>query len=208
VLDGDTFTTVVRLPVPAVAAALSPDGERLLLVRESGALELRDARDGRLLAAPPRPPGLTVDAAFDPSGTLLALAGDDATVELRDVWTGALVRALGRHAAPVRAVRWSGDGALVFSLGSDRRVRVWDVAGGAELAALPVDGFGGLELSPDGTRLLVHQGPDAPGRVGFRDVSREPRSASTVGRLVHCLVPLRLDGDSRLVARPPDPGCP
>jgi WD40 repeat protein len=138
--------------------------------------------------------------AFDPTGTLVAVAGNDAGVEVWDAFTGRLRRRIGRHGAPVEAVRFSPDGALLYSLGSDRRVRVWELGGGAELGALAVDAYGGLDLSRDGSRLLVHQ---HLGAVSFWDVSREPRPAARVAEVVGCLVPMDLADDGRLVTREP-----
>jgi WD40 repeat protein len=186
-----------------VAAAITPRGDRLALARDDGALALFDARTGLLLAALRHPPGAALHLAFDPSGTWLALGGSDARIYVWDAFAGRFQRTLGRHGAPVQALRYSPDGALLFSIGTDRRVRVWDVATSSELAALPVEAFGGLDLSADGARLLVwqHLGP-----VSIWDVSRDARTAPAVAEIVRCLVPLGLDDAGRLVARTPQ--CP
>jgi len=190
---------------PSTLAALSPSGVRLVLGRRDRMLTVFDPVRGEELNPLPAPTGRVVDAVYDPTGAFLAVGASDATVSLVRGEGVVMPRILGRHRAPVQAVRFSPDGALLYSLGADRRVRVWDVAGGVELAALAVDGFAGLEVSPDGTRLLVrsHQGG-----VSFWDVGREPRSATAIATVVACLAPFQLDESGRLVPRPIPPGCP
>lgn len=184
---------------PVVAAALSPDGERAAIAAEGDTLVLwRGARTSVHL------PAAIADVAFDPTGTLVALASADASVTVVDAFTGSLARRLGRHGAPAEAVRWAPDGALLFSLGSDRRVRVWDLATAAELSTLQVDAYAGLDLAPDGARLLVRQ---HLGGVSFWDVSREPRAPAQVAEVVACLVPLSLDALGRLVPHALDARC-
>lgn len=187
-----------------MAAALTPDGSRLVLSHEGGAMSFWDLRELRLVDAVPHPEASAQQMAFDATGTLLAVAGNDASVQVWDGFAGRLRRRLGRHGAPVEAVRFSPDGALVYSLGSDRRVRVWELAGGAELGAIAVDAFGGMDLSRDGSRLLVHQ---HLGAGTFWDVSREPRPAARVAQVVACLVPFEVDDDGRVVARRGRPVC-
>jgi WD40 repeat protein/tRNA A-37 threonylcarbamoyl transferase component Bud32 len=205
----DAATGVPRAALPAlasnvVAAALAPAGDRLALALEDGTLSVWDATTGRRLADLPRPRSVVRSLAFDPTGTWLALGGNDAGVYVWDALTGRLQRQLGRHGAPVRILRFSPDGALLYSLGTDRTVRVWDLAAGSEVSALPVEAFGALDVSSDGSRLLVRQ---QQGQVSFWDVSREPRAPETVAGIVHCLVPLELDSGGRLVPREPDPRC-
>jgi WD40 repeat protein len=175
-----------------------------MLAHDGGALTSWDLRALRLLDAVPGPAASVAQLAFDATGTLVAVAGSDASVQVWDGFTGRLRRRLGRHGSPVVAVRFSPDGALLYSLGSDRRVRVWELDGGHELGAIAVDAFAGLDMSRDGSRLLVHQ---HLGAVSFWDVSREPRPAARVAEVVACLVPLEAGADGRLVARRLPPRC-
>ena len=192
----------IRPPAPVVAAAATPRGDRVAFVSDDGALAIWDVAWGRLTALP-RPTGPIRQLAFDRSGTWLALGGSDAGVHVWDAFTGRAQRTLGRHGAEVRALRFSPDGAFIFSLGSDRKVRVWDFVTGDELTVVSVDAFGGLDVSPDGVRLLVRQ---SRGRASIWDVARDLRTSEQLAQAVRCLVPLRLDDADRLV--PAAPICP
>lgn len=63
------------------------------------------------------------------------------------------------HAGPVRAISLSPDDSRIATGGDDRSLKIWDAATGAQLLTLSsTEGFGDINWSPDGARLLTRDG--------------------------------------------------
>src|SRR5262249_4599387 len=122
---------------------------RLLVLGTSGAAELRDPADGRLVRRLTEPkaeqgPGDRVfawarAAVVRPDGKRIAYLGHPyqrpGVIVLADPADGRTVHLLKGHTAPVTCLAWTPDGSRLLSGGHDRAVKVWDGAG-RERAAL------------------------------------------------------------------------
>jgi WD40 repeat protein len=139
------------LVLPAdIGAALSfsPDGRQLIL-GTLGAVELRDATDGRLLRRladreAEKGPGESVyswacAAALRPDGKQIAYLGHSyiraGVVVLADPSDGHTQHLLRGHTKPVSSLAYTPDGAALLTGGHDAAVKVWGTDG-RELAAL------------------------------------------------------------------------
>jgi WD40 repeat protein/serine/threonine protein kinase len=94
--DADTGEELRELPA-GEAAAYSPDGERLALVKEdaeTGGVELRvvEVQTGRIVARAPAHSESGAAIAYSPAGNCIATAGRDHTVRLWEPATGREIR--------------------------------------------------------------------------------------------------------------------
>ncbi len=112
--------------------ALTPDGGRLLCLRQRAGLRVMDLGTG-IEAEPvaPRDAGVTA-MALAPSGDRLAVGHDDGATRLYDPATGELVGSLPGQRMAVTAVAWSADGSRLATMSADRSVLV---RSGPDLAA-------------------------------------------------------------------------
>ncbi|WP_437287596.1 nSTAND1 domain-containing NTPase [Sorangium sp. So ce406] len=143
-----------------VAAAFSPDGQRLL-VRRGGAAHVVRADGGG--APAPLGGGAITCAAWSPDGGRLAAGSLDGAVRVwRDGGAGEPL-ALKGHTKRVRAAAWSPDGRRLATAADDLTVRVWAADGAGEPAvlafkadaALGVDQIDNVAWSPDGRRIVA-----------------------------------------------------
>jgi len=151
--------------VPFPRAAFAPDGTRVVMVGQDGALRLWTA-GGRLLRETRGSGGeLFNQAAFSPDGERIAAPSDDTTVHLLDGRTGADRGTLRGAGDSVSAVAFSRDGRHVAGAQANGVVRVWD-RGGTELAALRGQALAvwTVAFGPDGRRILT-AGQDGTARV-------------------------------------------
>ncbi len=155
------------------AAAWSADGSRL-------AIAVGDRREAVILAAhngtvstTAAVTGLPQHLAFHPDGTLLAVASDDGNIAICETATGVTWTTF--H-FPANSLTFSADGKELQATGDDGVIRTWPVSlptafhAWPELPRSKEDGAVlGMELSPDGTRLLTV----ATGCVGIWSVAEE-----------------------------------
>jgi RNA polymerase sigma factor (sigma-70 family) len=173
--------------------AATPDGKLVATGRETGEVNLRDARSGALRRTIAAHDDAVTALAFSPDGKVLASGGPDMVVKLWEVSTGKLLQALKGHKSWVYALAFSRDGRRLASGGYDRTVRVWDAEKGQPLGTL-----GGhkasvraLAFSPAGT-LLASGGADQ--KVRLWDLRTLKSKAALTGH----------DGTVRAVAFAPD----
>jgi WD40 repeat protein len=174
--DGATLEPQRSLPTPgqALAVAFAPDGRRLAIGLDSGAVLIADMGAGGALLpldAPNRFP-FHVALAFSPDGATLASATSE-TVKLWRVADGALIHTLAGHRDTVAALGFSADGATLLSVdaGLDGveeshpiAVRLWVVQTGAMISSLDTNFFfaGRIAIAPGADRFLtVSQGDGA-----------------------------------------------
>jgi WD40 repeat protein len=147
-----------------VSAALSPDGERAVLVDRAGHARIFSIKDGSEQERAGMQP-FFLSAAYSPDGRTLALGRANGEVILQDVRSGKEKRTLEGHGRPVTHLLFSSDGKSLFSAGQDRRIRQWNPATGD---AGPV--IGGhdrqpslsVALSQDARKLFVADGSASP----------------------------------------------
>lgn len=135
--------TVPALPAypgtkPVTAAALSPDGSRLAVVR-GRSIEIMAIEKGRPLAKPlatiKNLPGKVAAVHFTRDGTKLVMAagivGLRGVAEIRDVATGKVVQEFGGHHDLLYDAALSPDEKTLATAGYDRSIKLWNVADGS-----------------------------------------------------------------------------
>jgi WD40 repeat protein len=132
---------------------------------------------------------------FLPDGRIVSAAND-----LRVLIWGtdyALIAALPTAGVRVYDMDATDDGALLVTDGADGAARVWDTTTYRELLRLPShhQALERVALTRDGQRLLTG---GADGRVVTWELARPVHTQAELDHLVHCRVPLRLDGDLAL----------
>lgn len=153
------------------ALATLPDGKRVLVALQSGAIELVSIDRG------PTDPTqrftqhieLVRALAVTPDGARFASGGGwerDFSLRLWSIGEGKLLRRFDGHEAPVRALAFTPDGRTLLSGDEAATIRRWDVATGAALPplvghaaavrdlAVTPDGLHALSASTDGTLKL------------------------------------------------------
>jgi WD40 repeat protein/serine/threonine protein kinase len=153
--------------------AWHPDGRRLALGSNEGALEIWDGLRGELLAtwrsALPPIPGVipdphepitqVSDVAWDPRGERLAYVTQNTQAAIVDAQSGALLRELSGHTGGIWCVTWSRDGRRLATGGQDGTVRIFNSESGDQVAAFD-HGYGENEVSAidwsmDGSRIAT-----------------------------------------------------
>ena len=110
-----------------------PDGKRLAIGTNDGALHFAAVRTGRVSATfPPRAgsgrghKGEIKVLKFSPDGAILATAGLDRTVCLWDVRTGQIRLSLKGHGSAVNSLSWSSDASSIVTGSQDGTVKIWE----------------------------------------------------------------------------------
>jgi hypothetical protein len=159
-------------------ARLDPDGDRMLVWRSDGGVEVRrsDGTGSPLRLRPHLMP--VVAGAWAPDGLTAATVAADGTAWLHDLQRGVSLALVG-HTAPLRAVVFSPSGDRLATAGDDGAVWVWRLDGtgepwqrhpkpvrvlawgvdGQEVASGSDDGTVIIGSSPSPGRVLVHDGP-------------------------------------------------
>jgi WD40 repeat protein len=132
--------------MPVTAAAVTPDGGRVAVVRGRGLMVVPASAGGAAV-----PPGqmAAIDLPwkanavhFSPDGKAFVVAGGVAglsgVAELRDPATGSLIRSFGGHRDVLYDAEFSPDGKLLATAGYDRSLKLWNVADGSLLRSIDV----------------------------------------------------------------------
>ena len=183
-------------------AEFSPDGTRVAIVRNDGAIESRDVRDSSREPAdkPIAPPSdqEATSIAFSRDNRNLAIGFHDGSVALYDLNAkppALLPQPARQHEAGETQVTFSPDGKLLASAGRDGRVVLWDAANGSKLRQVgdgPREdssntGMSGGEKGRDPPVLRLAFSPDgtllASGRDDGLVVMYDVRTGRVVG---HC----------------------
>jgi WD40 repeat protein len=157
---GKSLAGTIALPAPAVSLAFLQDGALLAVALDNGAIQLRNAADGKLVrsfAAASGAPGVVAAA---PDGRRLAFSADNYTVHIWDIEKNTFLGELPGHLDAIVALAFSVDGKMLASASRDQTAILWNVDSGEMLRDLskPANEPLGLAFAPDGSRLAVSDG--------------------------------------------------
>jgi WD40 repeat protein len=168
VLDLATGAELSSFTVPDyvedMQVAFVPDGARFVTYSPSmGDVKIWRAGDGQELLTL-HPQGDRISALdITPDSNQIILApwrneGENGELELWDVDSGELLRTLTGHTDLVFEIKVLGESQRVLSAALDGTVRAWDLTTGMELYIIEAQVspyFGGIGLSPEGTRAIL-----------------------------------------------------
>jgi len=114
---------------PVWGVAWSPDGKRLAVTVDEGAVQLWDATTHKILTLllAHQEDGWSYAVAWSPDGRMLASSRQSGLVQLWDSRTGRELTALKGHLSQVRGTAWSPDGLRIPSGSDDGTIRLWGV---------------------------------------------------------------------------------
>jgi RNA polymerase sigma factor (sigma-70 family) len=160
--SGEEVARLVGFKLPTMAAAVSPDGTRVVVVGgigDEGELTVFDLATGKVVIhsrMKPAEPCLAV--AFSPDGKLFAV-GAGREVRVYDSMLGRELLRTAEHPDPVHAVAFSPEGVVIASGGAGKPsdIRLWEAGTGKKLPPIETGQrtVEGLAYSPDGTRLAA-----------------------------------------------------
>ncbi len=142
-----------------MSVLLSPDGERLVILKSDATLETWDVKTGQKLLTMlgPTIAADTTELDFSPDGKLLLIADCSGIQVVRDVATGAEVRRFSKRGCTFGA-GFSADNKLIALRGPE--TKVFSIETAQEVLSLPIRG-GVVIFSPDGRRLIAGVGANA-----------------------------------------------
>jgi WD40 repeat protein len=148
---------------PVLAAAFSPDGQRLVTASVDRSIKVWDAATGKLQRSFSHHTDIVHCLSFRPRTVVggepvpfyCASGSDDKTVRVWQPEIGRMVRIVRGHEGPIFAVAYSRDGARLFSAGKEGVIRIIDADSDEILHhwAAHEDWIYALALSPDGRSL-------------------------------------------------------
>lgn len=139
---------------PPRQAVFSRDGRLAALSDASGAIELRDTQDWRIVGRLHHPGGATA-LKFANDGTHLFSAGYDGTIREWDLSSSRVVQILRAKGAAIWTIDLSPDGKRLATGGEDAVIRIWNLDNPTAPAELPghTRNIWEVRFSPDGKRL-------------------------------------------------------
>ncbi|MBS2550595.1 protein kinase [Catenulispora sp. NL8] len=214
--SGQCLRVMEDLTAPVFSVGLSADGERVLAVSRTGAVEQWSVQTGARLGmdasgSADSVPGFggwqkqpdrirdngARTAHFTPDGRLVLIGAADDTVRLWDIASSTCVRAMSGHRNDLRTVFLSADGRHAASAGADLAVRLWDTATGECRHVLTghTDPVAAVCLSADG-RFALSSGAYDDRHIRLWD-TRTGANLGTTDRLPAVAKALRFTTDGR-----------
>ena len=151
----DTSTKAISRNYNTKGIALSPDGESLAYLADSGEVQIWDTGSGNLVKKLPKPVGLPVSVMWSPDGKRIAAGSTDA-VRIWDVVSGGVLRSF----PATGDVAFSKDGNILGTAG-EHDAFLFDIASGRKIRSF-TDKAGvswPMAISPDG-RYVATGGED------------------------------------------------
>ncbi len=138
------------------AAAVSPDGECVLLASDKHKLRMVDLQTGHIRGLFQGHTDLIAALAIAPHGSLVASASNDRTIRLWDLETLNELYSLIGHGDAVTALAFSPDGKQLITGSADHTLRHWDLESRQMLRTLTghQGTVNGLAVLPDGERVI------------------------------------------------------
>ena len=136
-----------------IAAALAPDGKRIVTVSSDKTVKERDTISGNQVVLYRSGKGDPLDVAFGRTGWQFLEASEGNTATVHGEAQGSLL--LRGHNAPVSSAMFSRDGRFVLTLSDDRSIRLWDAQTAHPLTVLDGYRVTYAALSPDARRLAA-----------------------------------------------------
>ena len=195
--DVDADQEVLSLPGDGDTPALpawSPDGSRLAVIREAGAVWITDAITGARLFTLTGHEVAGDSLAWSPDGRRLAMPSRDGSVRTWDADTGTAIALLPGHGDATPIVNWAPDSSRVITTTTEAECRIWDSFTGEMLTRLggaaPCGWYGAWWLGSErvltlAARMVPHR---ADADLGVWDVA----SGSLLLRLGSDREPVRL----------------
>jgi WD40 repeat protein len=188
---------------PITAAAVSPDGSRIVTGAMNSEISVWDAHTGRELATQLFSRTRRVNSvAFSPDGSRIVTASLDKVVRVLDGATVQEIIAARGHDGDVRSASFNADGSRIVSASVDGTVRVWDASTGKEIVSLQVGApVAVAALSPDDKGILIAADGSSPQRwdilfalMPTKDLIKEVCTRQLVGRTLLTEDEMRLAG--------------
>lgn len=161
-LSAFDVTTQKRLWTHSLAAGRSPtalvaDQSRLVTGTSTGAVQIRDAANGKVLKELAPLASAAMSAVFSADGAVLALGDGAGRISIRETATDAVRAEFQPHAAAVLAMSFAPDGQTLASIAADGTAMWSGSASGKVLhvLALQVPGLRTVRFSADGSTFLV-----------------------------------------------------
>jgi WD40 repeat protein/DNA-binding SARP family transcriptional activator len=147
----------VQLSLPhGNGVAFSPSGHWLATAGPDNTAHLWDAFSGELLMTYSGHEDQVMNITFCNQEDKLATTSLDGSAKIWDVESGEVLQTLTGHTSGLISPAFSPDGSWLVTTSMDSTARVWDVHTGEELHTLLHSGLtGGLDFSPDGSRLAI-----------------------------------------------------
>ena len=136
-----------------IAAALAPDGKRIVTVSSDKTVKERDTISGNQVVLYRSGKGDPLDVAFGRTGWQFLEASEGNTATVYGEAQGSLL--LRGHNAPVSSAMFSRDGRFVLTFSDDRSIRLWDAQSAHPLTVLDGYRVTYAALSPDARRLAA-----------------------------------------------------
>ena len=173
----DTATGKIAAPpivhkTIAIAAAISPDGTRMVIGTEQKT-RLWNLKTGQIIATLGEYSGRAESLMFSHDGKRI-FAPSPETARIWDAATGKSLATLEEYKGGILTASFSPDDSHIITGGSDSTVRLWETAGGRSIAVLKGHKFGitAVSFSPDGSRIVT-AGGDGIVRIWNAATARE-----------------------------------
>jgi WD40 repeat protein len=139
-----------------LAAAIDPDGRRVVTASKDGTARVWDVQTGHAIGKPMRHQGEVVTAEWSPDGRSIVTASKDHTARLWDARTGLPAGPPLRHDSEVTTAQWSPTGGRLLTVAVDGTARFWDNRSGSPRSQGQLrEKVGRAAWSPDGRHVAT-----------------------------------------------------